>query len=200
MQNNPWFAPLVWMDYRVAVLFTVIVPLILLIWAFVQKNEAIQRLLIIYWRVASLLAITVYLMINAIPISFVTGIVARLLIPVSLWFWADINEEINDLPQRELKLAITSWRWGITVYSLLGAILGTPFLTCAISSRQALLSNPFCRVWLDPPWGYKQMFHANTNEGFLGFLAILALIIYVSYLSYFIFFRLGKQGRSAMEQ
>ncbi len=198
--QDPWFKPLVWMDYRLAVLFTVIMPLILLIWAFAQKSEAIQRLLIIYWRVASLLAITIYLMIDAIPIGFVSGLIARILIPISLWFWADINEEINDLPQRELKLALTSWRWGITVYSLLGAVLEIPFLSCSVSSKQAVLENPFCRVWLDAPWGYKQIFHANTGEAFLGFLGIVGLIIYVASLSYFVIFRLGKQGRSAIEQ
>ena len=62
----------VWMDYRLAVLFTIAIPLFLLIWAFVKNSEAIQHLLIIYWRVASLLAITVYLMIAAAPISFLT--------------------------------------------------------------------------------------------------------------------------------
>jgi len=30
----------------------VIIPLVLLIWALFQRQEAIQRLLIIYWRVA----------------------------------------------------------------------------------------------------------------------------------------------------
>ena len=48
-----WFRPYVWMDYRLALLFTLIIPLILLIWTFVQKAEAMQRLLIIYCRVSS---------------------------------------------------------------------------------------------------------------------------------------------------
>ena len=32
MQNEIWFRPLIWMDYRLALLFTVVIPLILLIW------------------------------------------------------------------------------------------------------------------------------------------------------------------------
>ncbi len=40
-----WFRPYIWTDYRLAVLFMVVIPLILLIWAFVQKVEGIQRLL-----------------------------------------------------------------------------------------------------------------------------------------------------------
>ena len=57
MNDVAFLRPLVWMDYRLAILFTVIAPLILLVWSFIQKKEAMQRLLIIYWRVASLLMI-----------------------------------------------------------------------------------------------------------------------------------------------
>jgi len=95
--EQPWFQPLVWMDYRLAVVFTVILPLVLLIWAFAGKSDAIQHLLVIYWRVASLLVITVYLMIGALPISFISALAARILIPVSLWFWVDINEDIDEI-------------------------------------------------------------------------------------------------------
>lgn len=198
MQDNIWFRPLVWMDYRLAVLFTVIIPLVLLVWAFVQKSEAVQRLMIIYWRVASLLAITLYLMIGNWSIAFVTALVVRILIPISLWFWQDLNEEINDLPERKLKLGVTSWRWAITIYSLLGAIAQIPFLRCAFSS--GALNEQFCQVWREAPLLFKAYFHANTKPGFLGFIALMLLIVYAAYFVYFLFFKLGKQGRSAIEQ
>jgi hypothetical protein len=189
---------LIWTDYRLAILFTVIVPLILLIWAFAQKVEAIQRLLAIYWRVASLLAITVYLMIGSHPISFVAGFCARLLIPLGLWFWVDLNEEIADQFQTPLKLAFTSWRWAVSIYSGLGAIASLPFLQCGFS-KQAFNSE-FCQAWLYPPFGFRELFHPTTKPEFLGFLGIVALIIYTLYLGYFVVFRLGKQGRSAAGQ
>ena len=198
MQENIWFRPLVWMDYRLAVLFTVIIPLVLLVWAFVQKSEAVQRLMLIYWRVASLLVITIYLMIGAWSIGFVTALVARILIPISLWFWQDINEEINDLPERKLRLAVTSWRWAVTVYSLLGAIAQIPFLRCAFSA--GAMNDQFCQVWQEPPLLFKAFFHANTKPGFLGVIGLMALVFYVAYFGYFLLFRLGKQGRSAIEQ
>ena len=172
--TGPWFQPLVWMDYRLSVLLTISIPLVVLIWAVVAKAEAIVRLSIIYWRVASLLAITLYLMMAALPVSFVSSVIGRALIPACLWFWEDLNEEIADRPQSPLKLAFTAWRWAITVYS-----------------------EPFCRVWLDPPWLYKQMFHPTANPQFLGLLGLIGLAIYVIYLSYFVLIRLGKQGRSA---
>ena len=198
--TGPWFQPLVWMDYRLSVLLTVSVPLVVLIWAVVDKADAIVRLSIIYWRVASLLAITLYLTIAALPVGFVSSVMARALIPACLWFWADLNEEIADRPQSPLKLAFTAWRWAITVYSGLGAIAQIPFLTCAFKSQNQVIEDSFCRVWLDPPWLYKQMFHPTTNPQFLGLLGLVGLVIYVAYLSYFVLVRLGKQGRSATGQ
>lgn len=189
---------LVWLDYRLALLFTVILPLVLLIWAFVKRAEAMQRLLIIYWRVSSLLAITVYLMIGNLPLSFISGFLAQLLIPLGLWFWVDLNEEIYEQPDSTLKLTFTSWRWAVSLYCLLSAIVDIPFLQCAFS--QATFATPFCQVWLEPPLGFKNAFHPNYQPGFLGFLGITALIIYVLYLGYFVIVRLAKQGRSAVEQ
>jgi hypothetical protein len=188
---------LIWTDYRLAVLFTVILPLVLLIWAFAQKAEAMQKLLLIYWRVASLLAITVYLMIGSHPVAFVSGFCARLLIPASLWFWVDLNDEIHDQFQTPLKLTFTSWRWAVSIYSLLGAIAFLPFLPCGFS--QNAFSGEFCQAWLYPPFAFRELFHATTKPQFLGFLGILALIIYTLCLGYFVMFRLSKQGRSATE-
>lgn len=188
---------LVWADYRLAVLFTVLIPLVLLIWAFVQKAEAIQHLLMIYWRVSSLLAITVYLMIAELPVGFLASLGVLILIPISLWFWVDLNEEINDRQDR-LKLAFTSWRWAMTVYCAVGVVFQLPFLRCGFS-REAIAS-PFCQIWLEAPFLFKNMFHANARVGTLGFLGVVGLIIYVLYLLYFVFVRLGKQGRSATGQ
>ncbi|MBD2446312.1 DUF3177 family protein [Nostoc sp. FACHB-152] len=193
-----WFRPYIWTDYRLGIAFTLFIPLILLIWAFVQKAEGIQRLLMIYWRVASLLAITIYLMIAAYPVSFISGLIAHLLVPISLWFWVDLNEEIDYQPSSPLKLIFTAWRWAVTVYSLLSAIALLPFIGCAFS--QTAIKTPYCRVWFEAPLIFKDYFHHNSKPAFLGFLGITCLIIYVVYLGYFVLFKLGKQGRSATPQ
>ncbi|HEY9648462.1 MAG TPA: DUF3177 family protein [Chroococcidiopsis sp.] len=188
---------LIWTDFRVAVLFAVILPLILLVWAFVQQMEAIQRLMIIYWRVSSLLMITVYLLIGNLPISFIAALIARLLIPLGLWFWVDLNEEIDDQPANPFKLAFTSWRWCMTVYSLLGAVTQLFFLPCALSNEK--FTSAFCQAWRQPPLLYQQYFHAGYGEGLLGFAGISGLVIYMLYLGYFVVVRLGRQGRSAIQ-
>jgi hypothetical protein len=198
MQNEIWFRPLIWMDYRLALLFTVAIPLILLLWVFVQKAEAMQRLLTIYWRVSSLLAISIYLLIAALPVGFISGIIARILIPISLWFWVDLNEEIEDQPSGALKLTFNSWRWAITLYNILGAIAQIPVLQCAFSQNANV--TPLCQAWSEPALLFREYFHPNSTPQFLGFLGIVGLIAYVFCLSYFVLVKLGKQGRSALPQ
>ncbi|MBT9316573.1 DUF3177 family protein [Leptothoe spongobia] len=198
MPSSSLLQPLVWTDYRLAVVFTVLFPLLLLVWAFVTRAEILQQLLVIYWKVSSLLAITVYLMIAGLPFSFLTGVIARVLMPLSLWFWADLNEEIREQPFSLLKLVFISWRWGITFYCGLGVLFQIPFLRCAFS--QTMFAGDSCQVWLEAPTLFKQSFHAGFTPGFLGFWAILALVIYLLTLSYFIFVKLGRQGRSALNQ
>ena len=45
---------LVWLDVRLGLLFAVGVPLVLLVWAMLRRQQAITRLLGLYWTVASL--------------------------------------------------------------------------------------------------------------------------------------------------
>lgn len=189
---------LVWTDYRLAVVFTVLFPLALLVWALVARAEVLQQLLVIYWKVSSLLAITVYLMIAGLPFSFLTALMARVMIPMSLWFWADLNEEIREQPSSLLKLMFTVWRWALTFYCGLGVLFQLPFLRCGFS--RVAFAGESCQVWLEAPRLFRQSFHSGFTPGFLGFWAILALVIYVLALSYFIFVKLGRQGRSALNQ
>jgi hypothetical protein len=190
--------PLIWLDYRLALIFLVVLPLGLMLWAVMQRMEAIQRLMAIYWKVSSLLAITVYLMIAALPIGFLTGPLALGLIVVGLWFWVDINEDIADMATwRPLRVAFNAWRWAVTLYGSVAGLLGLLFIRCAVTAKDKMLADGTCPIWLEAPWGYKQMFHANTGAGFLGFLGIVGLIVYVLVLAYFVMVKLARTGRSA---
>lgn len=185
------------MDYRLAVLFTVILPLILLAWVFVEKVEAMQRLLIIYWRVASLLLITIYLMMGDYGIAFISGLAGRILIPFSLWFWIDLNDEIEYQPNSPLKLIFSSWRWAITFYCIFGAIATLPFLNCV---TPVSLKTDFCQVWLQAPSIFKEYFHHDSDPSALGNFGIVGLTMYIAYFCYFAFVKLNKRGRSAIKQ
>jgi hypothetical protein len=189
---------LVWTDYRLALLFTVFVPLTLLIWSWVNKSEALSLLLTIYWRVASLLAITVYLMIGGWPFSFLTALFAKVLIPISLWFWADLNEEIREQPRRSLNLGFNAWRWAITIYCAVSAIAQLIFIRCAFSAT--LFASESCQAWSEPSLMFKSAVHSGLTNGFLGFWGIVGLVIYAVCLGYFVLVKLGRQGRSALNQ
>jgi hypothetical protein len=189
---------LAWTDSRLGLLFCLFIPLVLLIWAAKQQIPSILRLLIIYWRVASLWMITVYLLIPVWQIGYLTGLASRILILISLWFWVDINDEIRDLPKSKLKLGITSWRWAMTLYCTLGAIANVFFVSCAFAPDATAQTH--CQVWLQIPWQYKAFMHPHATTGFLGFLGMTGLIIYLIYFFYFLLFRLIKQGRIALEQ
>ncbi|NJK99131.1 MAG: DUF3177 family protein [Spirulinaceae cyanobacterium SM2_1_0] len=197
MQADLWFRPLVWLDYRLAVLLTVFLPLTLLVWSLLRRRSTLVHLLVIYWRVASLLFFSVYLLIPAWSIGFATGFLARLLIPVSLWFWVDLNEEIADLPPRPLKLAFTGWRWAASLYCALGTLASLPTLSCVLNAAPAA---NFCRVWLEPVWAYKQWLHPNADPGFLGAIGAIGLCVYGLYFIYFLVMRLSRQGRAAITQ
>jgi Protein of unknown function (DUF3177) len=198
MQSAPWLSTAIWTDYRLAVLFAVLIPFVLLVWSFVKQSEGIYQLMLIYWKVASLLVITVYLLIAALPIGFLSGWFAKILIPIALWFWIDINDEIRDLPDSLLKLATTAWRWAISVYCGLGALFQLQTLRCAFISHEQLKADAMCELWLQAPWGFREIVHSTTKPWFLGTLGLIGLVIYGLVLSYFIFFKLTKSKRSAL--
>ncbi|ABW29375.1 DUF3177 family protein [Acaryochloris marina] len=185
---------LVWTDCRLALVFLVFFPFGLLVWAIIENAQPISRLLVIYWRVASLLLITMYLMMAQVPLSFVTLFLALLLVPASLWFWVDLNEEIDDR-RGKLKLALTSWRWATTLFCLISAAALSPSLGCA-GSKTAIETEQ-CQVWLEPAYGFSSIVHASSGVSRINILATLALILYSFYFGYFLLFRLSKQGRSA---
>ncbi len=199
MPTLPWLKVFVWTDYRLAVIFAVLIPLILLAWSSLRGVDAVQRLLIIYWRVSSLLAISVYLLTASLPIGFITGFLSRFLVPLGLWFWVDVNEAISDLPKTPLRMVVRAWRWAITLYFVIAGCLQIPSLQCSVLDREALIESPACRIWLQAPWGFKSALHPTTTPGFLGFLGIVALVVYVLYIGNFVVFRFRKQGRLALD-
>lgn len=189
---------LVWTNYKLFLLICLVLPLILSVWSLKTQIPSIQRLLLIYWRVASLLAIAIYLFIPVWQIGYLAWFAGHILIVICLWFWADINDEIRDLPKSSLLLALTSWRWAVSLYGIISAIAFIPFLRCTLVPSAS--ADTMCRLWLEAPWHYKSWFHPNSTTGFLGFLGMSGLIIYVIYFVYFLTFRLVKQGRIALEQ
>ncbi len=185
---------LVWLDYRLALIFIVLIPLGLLIWALRIKCEPIKRSLLLYWRVASLVLITIYLAIGSLAVSFVTGIIAAVLIVLALWFWQDLNEDIA-ATSKSLKPIYLGWRWATTVYCVLSIGFRLFFVNCAFIKADQL--SDICKVWFEPPLNFSSLFHRGFPVENLAFAGAVAGIVYALYFFFFIAFSLPKTGRIA---
>ena len=196
------YRTLVWLDYRLAAVFAVGLPLVLLLWAALQQERALVRLMGIYWKVASLLLITVLLLTDNRPLGYLLALLAQLLVVVSVWFWVDLNEELADLPPwRPLPYAVRAWRWGLSVFGVLGAGLSALALDCAGGG----VTRPLCRVWLEAPDDlhggvagvFRFLFGGNWTGAIAAFAGYVALVAYSVGLLQWLLVRLPKQGRVA---
>lgn len=197
---------LIWLDVRLGLLFAVGLPLVLLVWAAVRREGALLRLLGLYWKVASLLFIALLLHVGNQAVAYPLVVLAQLLIPITLWFWVDLNEELQDLPPwRALPLTLRIWRWSLTLQSLAAAALAITGLGCL--GGPAVFTTARCLIWRQPP----QMLNAWTDRGLdfviggdwnptlAAFAGYLALLGYAVGLLQWLLVRLPKQGRVAGE-
>jgi len=196
------YRTLVWLDYRLAALFAIGLPLVLLLWSAQRQERALQRLLGIYWKVASLLLIAVLLLTDNRPLGYLVALLAQLLMVVCLWFWVDLNEELADLPPwRPLPFVVRAWRWGLSVFGLLGSILSALALSCVRGG----VTRPLCHAWLEAPddlhGGFAGVFGFLFGGSWAGaiaaFVGYVALVGYVVGLLQWLLVRLPRQGRVA---
>jgi hypothetical protein len=199
------YRSLVWLDVRLAMLITVGVPLVLLVWAALRRESALVRLLSIYWKVASLWLVITLLLTDQQPPGFALLPLAQVLPALSLWFWVDLNEELADLPPwRALPLTLRIWRWALSLWGLLGAILSASALGCL--GTEAMLQ-PRCAAWLQPPQGlhshlqgvFSFVFGGQWTPPLAGFFGYVGLVAYAVGLLQWLLVRLPRQGRVAGE-
>ena len=202
MPDLQLYRTLVWLDYRLAAVFAVGLPLVLLIWSAWKQEQALVRLMGIYWKVASLLLITVLLLTDNKPLGYLLAFLAQLLVVVSVWFWVDLNEELADLPPwRPLPFVVRAWRWGLSVFGVLGALLSARALDCVRGG----ITRPICRVWLEAPddlhGGAASFFNFVFGGSWTGtiaaFAGYVALVAYGVGALQWLLVRLPKQGRVA---
>ena len=198
----PLLRSLVWMIYRLELLFAFGLPLVLLVWAAIKQEPALVRLLNLYWKVGSLLGITVLLMAAGRPLAFITAFASQLLILVSLWFWVDLNEELADLPPfRPLPFTMRLWRWALSLLCVLGLVLTGAALACAWGQ------GALCAPWLEAPSHFQGLlavvlgffFGGQWTPAVSGFLGYLGLAAYAVGLIQWLLVRLPRQGRLAGE-
>ncbi len=199
--NELTYRALVWLTYRLAATFAVGVPLVLLIWSAWRREPLVLRLLGIYWKVASLMAISLLLLTDQRPLGYAMAVAAPVLMVISLWFWVDINEELADQPSwRPLPLVVKVWRWAFSGFGLLSLGMSVTGLGC-----MQQLQSPACLAWLEAPQGihglaatvFNFLFGGLWTEAVAAFVGYVALVAYLAGLLQWLLVRLPRYGRVA---
>ena len=149
------------------------------------------------------MAVSLLLLTDQRPLGYATGVVAPVLMVISLWFWVDINEELADQPTwRPLPLAVKVWRWAFSGFGLLSLGMGATGLRCMQE-----LDSPACLSWLEAPQGihglaatvFNFLFGGLWTEAVAAFVGYVALGAYLAGLLQWLLVRLPRYGRVAGE-
>ena len=195
------FQILVWLSYRIAATFAFGLPLFLLIWAKISNLSSIDRLLSIYWKVSSLYAISLLFLSGDSQLGQFISFVSPILMVGSIWFWVDINEEIEEMfIYKPISLTTRIWRWTLTFWGILNTSLHLFSWKCLNS-----INGNYCDTWREIPFNsfmttktiIKFILDGNWSKGFATFFAYLALILYLMGLLQWLLIQLPKNGRFA---
>ena len=204
--NDLSYRALIWLTYRLAATFALGVPAVLLIWAAIQREASMLRLLNQYWKVSSLMAIGLLLLTDARPLGYVVILLAPLLMAGSAWFWVDINEELNDLPLwRPLPLTVRLWRWALSGFALINTILVSTALPCLGADLSGGVAAARCLQWTEAPLGLHDvvasvfgfLFGGQWTETIAAFIGYVALVAYLAGFLQWLLIRLPRYGRVA---
>ena len=187
--SEPWIRSLVWTDFRVAVALFVVAPFALLaasVAARVPRQpddrsksaETVLRLMTSYWQASSLLLLTVALNIQEANLGVFCGLAAQFMIVVSLWWWSDLNDELDATP---LSRAFRAWRLPTTVAAAGGVVVQLPFQGCV--GVPSLAGDAFCAPWLEPPKFAAGLVGLDASPA-LGSVANIGCVLYFAVLAW----------------
>ena len=199
--TEPQFQILVWLSYRIAATFAFSLPLLLLIWAKFSGLSSIDRLLSIYWKVSSLYAINLLFLSSDSQLGQFISFIAPMLMVGSIWFWVDLNEEIDEMyVYKPISLTTKIWRWTLSFWVILNTGLHLFSWRCLNS-----ISAEYCDVWREVPYNafitskiiIKFILGGNWTTAFATFFAYLFLILYLIGLIQWLIIQFPKNGRFA---
>ena len=199
--TEPQFQILVWLSYRLAATFAFGLPLILLIWAKISKLRSIDRLLSIYWKVSSLYAINLLFLSSENQLGQLISLISPILMVGSIWFWVDLNEEIDEIfIYKPISLTTRIWRWTLSFWAILNTGLHLFSWRCLNS-----INGNYCDNWREIPYNsfittkiiIKFILGGNWTTTFATFVAYIALIFYLIGLIQWLVMQFPKNGRFA---
>ena len=195
------FQILVWLSYRIGATFAFGLPLFLLIWAKRSNSRSIDRLVSIYWKVSSIYVINLLFLSVESQLGQIISFFAPILMAGSVWFWFDLNEEIDEMPfYKPIVLTTRIWRWTLSFWSVLTCGLHIFSWNCFNS-----INEEYCDIWREIPVHsfmttktiIKFVLDGNWSKGFASFFAYLVLIFYLIGIIQWLIIQLPKNGRSA---
>ena len=172
------YRTLVHADFTIAVLLLVVFPLFLL--AASVRTPSVRTRMLVYWRASALLGITVYLWIGQVEMGFLTGWLARAIIPLALWRGDAlcVLRGRKILPDSWIEQAYLDWRKIAIGYSVAGLVYMLPLLACGVGAG----GTEMCQAWYEPPLKYAALLHPTIEPVWLGRYARIGLGIYAAYL------------------
>ena len=199
--TEPQFQILVWLSYRVAATFAFGLPLFLFIWSKISNSSSIDRLLSIYWKVSSLYAINILFLSSESQLGQLISLISPILMVSSIWFWVDLNEEIEEMYiYNPISLTTRIWRWTLSFWSILNTLLHLFSWKCLSS-----MNGNYCDSWREIPYNsfittkviIKFILDGNWTTALATFFAYLALILYLLGLLQWLIIQFPKNGRFA---
>ena len=189
----------IWLSFQLSIIFLVGMPVTLFFWSIKKRNQAVKKLLSIYWKISLLFFISLLLLMGKYSYALLVTNLSTSLMTISVWFWNDINDELKEY---DFTYALTTttkvWRWSLTFISLNFLIQSLRNFNCFSSINSAA-----CEIWHQPSWNlyiiirnlFNFFFGANFSEPIAKFLGLFSLFIYTLGLIQWSIIKLPKNGR-----
>lgn len=220
--SEVWVRGLVWTDFRVAVAFFVVIPLLLLAWAVALRvpptiggdndndnddprppiAETVLRIMTSYWQASSLLLLTVLLNVQESRTGVFTGLLAQAMIVVSLYWWQDLGDELDEeassSSREPIYEAFSVWRTLAGAAASVGVLIQLPFQGCL--AVPSLSGDAVCAPWLEPPRFAAGLVGDGLSPTTLGTVAAAGCSLYALVAAYYVVVLLpsvGRRGRAS---
>ena len=191
----------IWLSFQLSIIFLIGIPVILTFWSIKKRNRAVNKLLLIYWKISLLFFISLLLLIGKYNYALLITNISTLLMTISVWFWNDINDELREYDfSYSLTTTTKIWRWSLTFISL-------NFLNQSLQNFNcfSFLNSDTCEIWLQPSSNlyilikslFNFLFGANFTQPIAKFLGLFLLIIYALGLIQWSIIKLPKNGRNS---
>ena len=191
----------VWLSFQLSIIFIIGIPFTLFLWSIKKRNQAVNKLLSIYWKISLLFFISLLLLIGEYKYALAITNISILLMTISVWFWNDINDELKEYDFSSSLITTTKvWRWSLTFISLNFLIQSLKNISCF-----SLINSPACEIWLQPSSNFYKVlkglfnffFGAEFTQPIAKFLGLFSLLIYILGLIQWSIIKLPKIGRNS---